>query len=230
MTTERLADTPVIPTDPEEAVLAALEDLDAPTGDTGRMERFGDGRFRLADAGQADWAARKLARATDQLNEAKALAARQRQAILDAVAPHLRTIDDWLAEEQGRIEGEVGHWEALLTQYHRDQLEADPKGPRTIRLPHATLSARKLPDRWEFTEEFERWAKGHRPDLLRTEVTKPAAKKALAVTDQGTPVADVVTGPVTEDGEIPTAAVEVPGVTVTLGEVRFSVEVEGVAK
>lgn len=230
MTTERLADTSTIPTDPEEAALAALEDLDAPTGDAGRMEALGDGRFRLADAGQADWALRKLARVTSRLAEVHAVASRQRQAILDAVAPHLRMIDDWATEEEGRISGEIAHWEGLLVEYHRSVLSDDPKGAKTIRLPHGTLSARKLPDHWEFTEEFEGWAKGHRPDLLRTEVTKPEAKKAIALTGDGTPVADVVTGPVTEDGAIPTAAVEVPGVTVTLGEVRFSVSTEEVAK
>lgn len=206
MVTQRVEDLPQIPT-PDEiegAVFASLDQLD-PAEES-------DGGFVVHDESSADWAVRKLARARGRQLEVTALAKRQRDAVLAAVQPYLDPIDEWAGEEIDRLEKDASFFESLLLTYHRSVLAEDPRA-KTIKLPHGTLSSRKLPDRWEFDEPaFIEWASENADDLLRTkvEIYKAEAKKRLSVDELG----------VVYDGEL------VPGVVVTPGEPSFTVSTE----
>lgn len=191
----------------DEVVLDALDTLDAPEESEG---------FRIDNEGNADWAARKLAKTRSALVAATVLATRQKDAILDAVRPHLDAIDRWYAAERDRREADAERWEALLADYHRAVLRLDDRA-KTIRLPHATLSARKNPDRWETDDEkVIEWAQTANPAILRTKVEIDRREMKQALVNIG--------GTATFAGEI------VPGVTVLPGETKFSVETNEVER
>ena len=207
MVTQRVEDLPQIPTpdEVEEAVFAALDQLD-PVEES-------DGGFVVHDEASADWALRKLARVLAKAAEVTVLAERQRHAILASVQAYLDPIDEWAGEQIDRLAKDAEFFESLLLTFHRNVLAEDPRA-KTIKLPHGTLSSRKLPDRWEFDEPtFIKWASENADELLRTkiEIYRAEAKKALSV---------ATTGEVVWGGEI------VPGVTVTTGERDFTVWTE----
>ena len=84
------------------AVEDALEGLDEPA------EGPEPGRFKVHDAASADWALAKLAKVRARQEEVRALAERQREAIVAAVARYLGPVDDWEADQAERL----GHDEA----------------------------------------------------------------------------------------------------------------------
>lgn len=192
-----------------ELVERRLEMLDEPQGPKEA--------WRVGGPNEADWAARKLAKATRQLADVHAEAQRQRNEIMEAIASYLFPIDLYEKEESERLEREVGHWTAKLTEWHRDQL-AEDDSLKSIKLIHATLRSRKQPDRWEFTEdEFLAWARSMIPEAVRTieQIDKPSVKaslKGLARTDEGQVV--------NADGEL------VPGLVVLPGDTSFTIEQE----
>ncbi len=193
----------------EESILAALDEVDVPPTE--------DGRWRVGDKAQADWALRKLARARQRHAEVIAISRRQIDKINAAVAPHITRIMEWREEELTKLDREVGNWEALLGEFHRTLLGEDDH-EKTVDLPHGTLVARKQPDTWETDDEaLLAWAEANGVEIIRrkVEVDRPAMKKVLSV---------ATTGEVVWGGEM------VPGVQVTPGEVKFSVETEEVGK
>jgi phage host-nuclease inhibitor protein Gam len=205
-----LPDLPT-PSDIDDGVLHVFDELDAPEG-----EPSGDG-FRVLDEGQADWALRKLTAVRSSLADADALATRQIEAILAMVEPYLSPIREWHEAQSERLGNEIGFWEGLLELYHRDVVLADDPKAKTVTLPHGTLKARKSPDRWEFDEAFLDWARNIAPEFIRTkeEADKALAKKTLKVAPNGHAVYDLPQGPV-----------DVPSVTVTPGDISFTVETE----
>lgn len=187
------------------AVDMELDALDAP-------EQAEGGGFTVNDRTQADWVGRLRQRRLDELSAIRHRAERQRAAVMAAVKPYLDPIDEWEQDRTEKLQREVVGLEALLTQYHRHEVEtADVDPPLTIKLPHVELRSRKSPDHWTFDEAFVAWAHEHRPDLLREEVTKPAAKKAIRIMEGGTAVAEVA-----EADEL--LDVPVPGVSSEPGE------------
>jgi len=118
----------------------------------------------------------------------------------------IAAIEAWRGAEHGRLGTQREHWEALLGQYHRQRLEEDEKA-KTIRLPHGTLTARKLPDGIVIEDEdaLLKWARTEAPDYVRTRVdlNHSAIKSAVL-----------------KSGEI------IPGVSATVGEVRYAVTTE----
>ena len=84
------------------AVEDALEGLDEPA------EGPEPGRFKVHDAASADWALAKLVLGARPPGRGAALAERQREAIVAAVARYLGPVDDWEADQAERL----GHDEA----------------------------------------------------------------------------------------------------------------------
>jgi hypothetical protein len=112
----------------------------------------------------------------------------------------LDRLNEWWAAEKQRIGRHIDWHDQTVTSLHAALLADDPKR-KTIHLPHGTLRARKLPDRVEADPAVTLpWLLEHRADLLRHEIDKPSLNRAVK------------------------AGLEVPGVAVTPGEVRFSVD------
>jgi hypothetical protein len=205
-------------TESTEGVEQLLEGVDAPewagAADISALVHDADedpltDRFAIADTGQADWAMRKLCRIVESSKEIEELAARQ-----------MEPIERWRKGEQARLDRERSFWEALLVEYHRGVIAEDDKA-KSIRLPHGTLESRKLPDRWDFDEEaFLAWAAANAPEYVRvkTEIDIPLVKKTTTVDDDGSVRFKDGTGD------------DVPNVAVSVGERRFAVSPEGVAK
>lgn len=218
MAMAEMSDLPDLPTPNEidDGVLRAFDALDAP-----EMVPDDEGGFRISDAGQADWALRKLAGVRAKQAETDELAARQIQAIQAMVAPYLEPIHEWHRAQIERLSNDASFWEGMLTLYHRDVVLAEDEKAKTVNLPHGTLSARKKPDQWKFgDEEFMAWARNVAPELIRTkdEVDKALAKKTLKVGQFGEAILDLPAGQVTASG-----------VEVVPGEVTFKIETGEVA-
>jgi phage host-nuclease inhibitor protein Gam len=104
---------------------------------------------------------------------------------------------------------EIRYVSDVLFRVSRDQrlLEEDPKGNKTVKLPHGTLKARKQQDKWEYDDEtIIEWAKANKSlSLIRIkeEPDKQAIKEYVKMT-----------------GEV------IPGVTITPQGLKFNVEVE----
>ena len=161
-------------------------DLDTPTGPDS------SNHWQITDPGSADWALRKVAKVDAEAHQVSELAERQ-----------IAAIEAWRGAEHGRLGTQREHWETLLGLYHRQRLEEDEKA-KTIRLPHGTLTARKLPDGIVIEDEdaLLAWAKKDGPEYVRTriDVDHPAVKTAVL-----------------KNGEI------IPGVDIVKGDVRFTV-------
>lgn len=207
--------TPDVPTPSvlRDAVEMELDALDAP-------EQTEHG-WKVEDRTQADWVGRLRARRLDELTAVRHRAEKQRAAVMAAIKQYLDPIDQWEQDRATVLQNEVDRLDALLVGYHRHEVEsAEVDPPLTIKLPHVDLCSRKAPDRWEFTDEFVAWATEHRSDLLRLEVDKPKAKKAVTLRDiTGASVPTVLVDDVEPTtGELHDVIVPVPGVTATRGE------------
>jgi phage host-nuclease inhibitor protein Gam len=196
---------PIDPEEIHELVEARLDLLGAP--------EVVNEAWRISGRETADWAARKRAKALGQLGAVQADAQRQRDEIMEAIAPYLFPIDLYEKDETERLYREIGHWEAKLAQWHRAELAEDDK-LKTIKLPHATLRSRKNPDHWEFGDGFLSWAKDRLPTVVRVkeEIDKAAVKAALKDWQR------------MDDGVFVSPEGEVIPVAVQPGEVNFTIE------
>ena len=188
---------------------------EAPEGDEARAA------FRVESPDAAEWAMRKLAKAEAELNDAAAL-----------MVTEQRRISEWFTAQRDRISHDAAFFESLLTDWMRRLCDAElaevggdwsKVRHKTRRLPSGEVNARQAPDSWAATDEpaFIAWAETALPELVR--VKKSAnivnAKAELdAVSVKGGSGAIMVINPAT--GEL------VPGITVTPGEVHYSVKVE----
>lgn len=162
-----------------------------------------DDRFVIDSLDAANWAVKKIAVHAAKVAEAEAFVQRERDRL---------TV--WLDGERTKALESTSFLAGLLRRYHEDRLAEDPKA-KTIHLPAGDLTARKGPDRWDIDEPtFLTWAQDNlREDVIRrrVEVDRQALKRA--------PYRVTVSGTVVDpDGEV------IPGVTVTEGEVRYSVK------
>jgi phage host-nuclease inhibitor protein Gam len=145
---------------------------------------------------KAEWCLRKLAKLAQEDAEDEAMAQRE-----------IERIQAWLEARKKPRQQSREFFEEHLRRFHQRLLEEDPKGNKTVKLPHGTLKARKLPDKWEYDEQaIVEWAKVNaRIELIRIkeEPDKQAIKEYVKMT-----------------GEV------IPGVTVTRQGIKFDVEVE----
>lgn len=158
---------------------------------------------------QADWLVRKLARLRRMMADHDALAVRRSAQIAE-----------WHGEVNGRLEREARFFEEALASYHRALLDDDPKR-KSVSLPAGTLKARKHPDTWTVDAgPFLEWAREHAPELVRVkeEPNKADLKKwAIVAVDDDPLVTDYRA--IARDSAEP-----IPGVTVTPGDIGFTVD------
>lgn len=172
-------------------------------------------QFQIADMASADWAVRKIRKAEQMMAEVDEATNVQVAAIMAKADELCAPLLAHQQSEDDTHEQTVRFFTALLNTYHRKLLAEDPDR-KTIKLAFGTLSARKLPDSWEFdSAAFLPWCQeSDRKDLLRIKVEPNVAEaKRVLTTTPDEPYALC-------DGEV------VPGVIVTPGEVRFSVSTE----
>lgn len=186
----------------EPSTYPELDDQLAEIGDPEAAESTG--QFVIDSMDRANWAVRKLAIYAQRLAEAEAFAQRER----DRLAL-------WLDGERHSAEQSSSFLAGLLRRYHEDRLAVDPKA-KTIPLPAGDLVARKQPDVWNVDdpEYLVEWAEvAGWSEIVRRrdpEVDRAALKRTFHVMADGSVMAP--------DGEV------VPGITVTDGEIRFTVK------
>jgi phage host-nuclease inhibitor protein Gam len=161
-----------------------------------QQEEVQSDRFVVDSMEKAEWCMWKLAKLAQEDAEDEAMAQRE-----------IERIQAWLEARKKPRQQSREFFEEHLRQFHQRLLQDDPKGNKTVKLPHGTLKARKLPDKWEYDDEtIIEWAKANaRIELIRVkaEPDKQAIKQYVK-----------------ETGEVP------PGVTVTTQGIKFDVEVE----
>ncbi len=158
--------------------------------------------FRIDTREKAVWAMRKLAHVRRRQAENKAIGDKE-----------MLRIQAWVDEVNKSLEAGAQWLENLLIDFHRQELERDPKA-KTIRLPHGELNARKTPDDWRIDEAlFLTWAQQNHEAWVRVvpEVNKKALKDEGKANDLGQ-----IVDP--ESGEI------VPGVVVLPGGIKHYVK------
>jgi hypothetical protein len=158
--------------------------------------------FEVRNKDRANRAVWKVGRIQDDLADDEAL-----------YKSELARLTDWITNRRLRAEKAIEFLTTLTAGYHAIVLEDDPKR-KTIRLPAGDLVARQQPARWDIDDDqFIEWARANNHDeLLNTKVTvdRLTVKSDLHVAPDGRAVDGY--------GEV------VDGVTVTPGEVRFSVK------
>lgn len=124
-------------------------------------------RFSVDDKGAANWAMRKLARIRKLQAENAEVAAEER-----------RRIDEWVTRENDKLERHAQFFEGHLTDFHRRELEADPKA-KTISLPTGKLESKARQPKViiDDVDEFIAWASKERAEFVR--MTPAIAKAAV---------------------------------------------------
>ncbi len=172
--------------------------------DDGRETVSSSQPFQVVDQGGAIWALRKLAKL-----------AREKAEIDRAAAEEIARIGAWQAEETNRLTADMGYFEALLTDYHRRLLEADPRA-KTVKLPGGQLRARaQQPEYARDDERLLAWLEGNElSEYVKVKKSPDWSGLKAAIVIQGEAVI------YRETGE------RIDGVTVAERPVKFSVEVE----
>ncbi|WP_078392053.1 host-nuclease inhibitor Gam family protein [Shouchella patagoniensis] len=92
-------------------------------------------RFSIKDQEGLNWAFRKMAAYQQQIQDTKAIAARE-----------IERVTMWSAEEVKPLENSISFFEFLIKEYHMKQLEENPK-QKTLKSPHGkSKSITKKPD------------------------------------------------------------------------------------
>jgi type II secretory pathway component HofQ len=162
---------------------------------------------------EAEWAVARYARLLDQ-----------RQAIGDQHARMVAKYNTWRDQQFGDLDGRMAREYELLRSWMTARTAADPRAPKTVRLPSGTVSVRKGTSVVEIDdpEAFITWAEtnGH-SGLVRypePKIPAPAPDKSAIKARGFTPIDD---GSLIEDGEI------VPGVRLVVNEPHLHVTIEG---
>jgi hypothetical protein len=127
-------------------------------------------KFTINDLGGANWAFRKLSAMEQKRKEIKELANKE-----------IERIREWQEQETKGLDSSKEFFEGLLIEYFSIQREVDPKFK--ISTPYGKVSARKLPDKWEYDDkELLAYLEAAKPDLIRIkkEVDKADLKKKAA--------------------------------------------------
>jgi hypothetical protein len=159
-----------------------------------KPEDADDEQFKVDTPEKADWALRKYAQAKRAIDEYT----RQRD---DMIA----RANEWLAEVSKPYLETMHRMEALLQQYHREQLQKNPKA-KTIKRPVGVLKS-VTRNKWHYREDdLLKWLKQNRPDLVRIkeEPNKQQLKKVSKIngewvyTEDGERIEGVMVMPTTE--------------------------------
>lgn len=142
--------------------------------------------WRISDLSGADWALRKISALKKKNAENKAFADHERERLAK-----------WEEQENASNLDTINYFEMKLGEYLLQLRNDDPKAK--VKTPHGTVSTRKKPDSWEYSETaIEELKQSGLSEFINTKITetvkKADFKKAIQVTENG----DVVT----QDGEI----------------------------
>lgn len=171
------------------------------------IENTEDNGFKINDLGGANWAFRKLAAIEQKRKEIKSLADKE-----------IERIKKWQEQETKGLDSSKEFFEGLLIEYFSAQREVDPKFK--ISTPYGKVSARKLPDKWEYDDkELLTYLEAAKPDLIRIkkEVDKANLKKKVAESKEFAICDNQVVN--MESGEV------VSGVTVTEQPEKITIKV-----
>lgn len=132
--------------------------------------------YKIGGKSEADWALRKLAQARAAIKENNAL-----------FEAELSRLTAWAKDVNTGPERDALYFEAILRNWHAEQLADDPKA-KTIKLPGGKLTARLAPPSLTVDDDvFIPWAQEHRSDWLRVkaEPVKADIKTQLVVGESG---------------------------------------------
>ena len=162
-------------------------------------------RFVVDNEQKANWALRKIKQLQEKQKENAALAASE-----------IRRIAEWERDVNGELQNNINFFTRLLSDYHRQVLEQDPKA-KTIKLPYGKLKMRaQQPEYIRDNDKLLAWLESKGTiGKAYIKITKSPhwgeLKKRLRI------AGDRMVDP--ETGEV------VPGVEVVEREPKFSVEV-----
>lgn len=166
----------------------------------------GKPRFQIETKEHAIWALRKIAAIERARKEAQ-----------EAAQAEICRMQDWLAGEEKRADQAREYLDQLLEEYHRKQLEENPKA-KTIKLPHGELRFRaQQPEFYRDENTIKAWAKENRPDVLIPQDPKldwTGLKKVIRIVDGK--ALDPNTGEI------------IPGITIVERQPKFQIKLTGV--
>ncbi|WP_206921856.1 host-nuclease inhibitor Gam family protein [Alicyclobacillus suci] len=164
-------------------------------------------RFRVTDKMSANWCLRKLQALQAKANEVNELAKAE-----------IERITSWRDKELEQVNKHVEFFQGLLTEWHMQQYEADPKVNKSIKLPYGTLKSRTTKHQPSKLDEAALLEHVKATDEAFVKVIETVEwgeyKKTLSVIEVNGQLAVV-----DANGEL------VPGVAVKVGGTTFSVEV-----
>lgn len=167
--------------------------------------------FAITDDSAATWALRKVARAEAEVAR-----------VLAVANGEIARINQWKADACRGPVDDIGFFKAHLVDYRRRLEDADPKLPKTYKLPAGDLTVRKGPSRVEVTDEeaFVAWAEVNDPELLSRKPLVSRLKDGYRpVPPDGDETVERVTSIVSGSGEV------VPGVRQVFEPERYGVKV-----
>ncbi|GIN17485.1 hypothetical protein J32TS2_28410 [Shouchella clausii] len=169
-------------------------------------QELSEERFKITDQESLNWAFRKIAALKTQMEETDAIAAKEIERI------HL-----WAAEQHKPVKQSIEFFESLITQYHMQLLESDPKAPKTLKTPHGkSKSTRRKPAPVAVNKDklLEHVKEAGMSDYIKEEIRWGDFKKTLSIT--------------TADGQsvvVDAWGQRVEGVEIDQGGTTFKVEV-----
>ncbi|PAF24398.1 hypothetical protein CHH61_19075 [Shouchella clausii] len=162
-------------------------------------------RFQIKDQESLNWAFRKISALKTQMEETDAIAAKEIERI------HL-----WAAEQHKPVKQSIEFFESLITQYHMQLLEENPKA-KTLKTPHGkSKSTRRKPAPVAVNKDklLEHVKEAGMSDYIKEEIRWGDFKKTLSIT--------------TADGQpvvVDALGQRVKGVEIDQGGTTFKVEV-----
>ncbi len=127
-------------------------------------------RFQVKDKEQAEWCLRQISRLSKEQAEIESTAQAE-----------IKKITTWKNDQTESIQKSISFFEYLLTNYHRQVLQENPKA-KTIKLPSGKLEARKAqPEFIRNKEEMLPWVEKNQPDyiVIKKDIDWAGLKKVL---------------------------------------------------
>lgn len=169
-------------------------------------QELSEERFKITDQESLNWAFRKIAAFKAQMNETEEIAAKE-----------IARVHQWAAEQQKPLEQSIEFFESLITQYHMQLLESDPKAPKTLKTPHGkskSMTRKPAPVAADKDKLLEHVKEAGMADYIKEEIRWGDFKKTLSITTaDGQPVVVDAWGQ------------RVEGVEIDQGGTTFKVEV-----
>ncbi|BAD63903.1 phage-related protein [Shouchella clausii KSM-K16] len=168
-------------------------------------QELSEERFKITDQESLNWAFRKIAALKTQMEETDAIAAKEIERI------HL-----WAAEQHKPVKQSIEFFEGLITQYHMQLLEENPKA-KTLKTPHGkskSTTRKPAPVAMDKSKLLEHVKEAGMTEFIKEDIRWGDFKKTLNV--------EVVKGKVVI---VDSLGQRVEGVELDQGGTTFKVEV-----